>query len=125
MLDLPHAEAIEDCGAPWTPFPAKRRKDAAVTEPLDTLSLRVVHLAREEAWRSLALQTAAARLMHWLLGDIETPRPLASPRLEMLRIFCTFVVLGDRRSSSIAHSLLEKGHYSNAQLAEASALSLA
>jgi hypothetical protein len=43
----------------------------------------------------------------------------------MLRIFCTFVVLGDRRSSSIAQSILVKGHYSNAQLAEASALSLA
>lgn len=94
-------------------------------EALDPLSLRVVHLAREEAWRNQALQSAAARLMHWLLGDVEMPRPLASPRLEMLRIFCSFIALGDARSSSVGQTLMEQGHYNCAQLAQARSLSLA
>lgn len=97
----------------------------ATGDALDPLSLRVVHLAREEAWRSSAIRTPGRRLWHWFLGDIEAPRSLANPRLEMLRNFCTFAVLGDARSDQLAATMLRKGHYSPSQLNVARNLSIA
>ncbi len=115
MLDFTHHKFAGDTGL----------NDNTPAEALDPLSLRVVHLAREEAWRSMATRTAGQRLWHWFLGDIEQPRHLANPRLEMLRNFCTFALMGDERSDVLAATLLEKGHYSAPQLKVARDLSIA
>lgn len=92
---------------------------------LDDLSRRVVHLARAEAQRSRPQVGAGAWVRRLLLGDVEPPRPLANPALEMLRRFCISVRLGDAQSDDLAQVLLGKGHYDKAQINTARCLSLA
>ncbi|WP_343614826.1 hypothetical protein [Novosphingobium sp.] len=125
MFDFTHHETFEQDNVAQDNGDCSESLAPVVEEALDPLSLRVVHLAREEAWRSIAVRTPGRRLWHWFLGDIEEPRNLANPRLEMLRNFCTFAVLGDERSDLLAATMLRKGHYSPSQLNVARNLSIA
>ena len=83
---------------------------------LDGLSTRVVYLARDEAARSLPSRGIGTRLARWLAGRQDQPNPLANPRLEMLRRFCTMLLTGDTHSEDLARTLLAKQHYTAGQL---------
>lgn len=85
-------------------------------ETLDPLSYRVVQLAREEARRMAPPRGLLGRAWQWFLGTVEMPRPLANPRLDMLRQFSTLVWLGDAQAEDLAQTMLRKGHYSAGQL---------
>lgn len=90
---------------------------SAETPSLDGLSTRVIHLARDEAARSLPSRGIWSRLGRWLAGAQVQPNPLANPRLEMLRAFCTMLMTGDNHSEDLARTMLAKRHYTAGQLA--------
>ncbi|WP_206240973.1 hypothetical protein [Novosphingobium terrae] len=104
MLDFTHHETFEIADND-----SNDNTPIVTEDALDPLSLRVVHLARTEGWRSMAMRSTGSRLWHWFLGDIEEPRQLANPRLEMLRNFCTFTLMGDERSDGLATTMLQRG----------------
>lgn len=87
-----------------------------LAETLDPLSFRVVQLAREEAVRMGPPRGVLGRAWQWFVGNVEVARPLANPRLDMLRQFSTFVWLDDVRAEELAQAMLSKGHYSAGQL---------
>ena len=89
---------------------------ADLAETLDPLSFRVVQLARVEAARSAPSRGIWARAWQWFVGDVDVVRPLANPRLDMLRRFATLVWLDDGESEALAQAMLGKGHYTSAQL---------
>ncbi|WP_206239321.1 hypothetical protein [Novosphingobium terrae] len=94
-------------------------------ETLDPLSYRVVQLAREEALRMGPPRGVLGRAWQWFVGNVDVARPLANPRLEMLRQFSTLVRLGNRQAEDLAQTMLNKGHYSAGQLGIARVLSQA
>lgn len=85
-------------------------------ETLDPLSSRVVQLAREEAVRMGPPRGVLGRAWQWFVGNVDAARPLANPRLDMLRQFSTLVWLGDGRAEVLEQMMLTKGHYSAEQL---------
>lgn len=85
-------------------------------ETLDPLSYRVVQLARAEAVRMGPPRGVLGRTWQWFLGNVDVARPLANPRLDMLRQFSTFVWLGDVQAEDLEQTMLSKGHYSVGQL---------
>lgn len=110
MLDFSTSETFDLDDTVWEPSTPER------VASLDTLSQRVIALARDEAFRSRPERGAAAHLRRWLLGTGDALRPLANPALDTLRRFSMSVRLGDGESESFAQVLLDKGHYSRAQI---------
>lgn len=94
-------------------------------ETLDPLSYRVVQLAREEALRMGPPRGVLGRAWQWFWGNVEVARPLANPRLDMLRRFSTLVWLNDVQAEDLEQTMLSKGHYSAGQLGIARVLSQA
>jgi hypothetical protein len=89
---------------------------ADLAETLDPLSFRVVQLARSEAVRSGPRRGVLGRAWQWFLNDVDVPRPLANPRLDLLRRFSMLVWFGDAESEELAQVMVTKGHYSAGQL---------
>jgi hypothetical protein len=127
MFDFTASDPFEIEDAVWVESAPSARpaSQSDATGQLDTLSQRVVHLARAEAHASRPARGLGATLGRWLLGPVETPRPLANPALETLRRFCISVRLGEGESQELAQVLLAKGHYDPAQLETARVMSLA
>lgn len=98
---------------------------ADLAETLDPLSFRVVQLARDEAARTGPRKGPLGRAWQWFVGDVDVARPLANPRLDMLRRFSTLVWFGDAESETLAQVMLDKGHYNAGQLSIVRALSRA
>jgi uncharacterized membrane protein YfbV (UPF0208 family) len=92
-------------------------------ETLDPLSFRVIQLARIEAMRMGPPRSLLGRAWQWFLGNDDAPRPLANPRLDMLRQFSTLVWLGDAQAEDLEQTLLSKSLYSAGQLSIARVLS--
>lgn len=101
--------------------PAPSAHDLA--RAFDPLSLRVLHLAMRDAASGRPAKGMLAQAWRWFTGDAEAPRPLANPKLEMLRRFCISVMRGESESADLARTLAEKGHYDMAQLGAIQAFS--